>query len=128
MNLLSPLAVAGGAAVGALVRWALGLALDGMFPAIPLGTLVANVVGGFLMGIVIGMFDQFQALPLEWRLAITTGFLGGLTTFSTFSGETLNHLLRQQWSWAGALVFAHVAGSILAALLGVASIRCLLRQ
>ena len=96
--------------------------------AIPLGTLLANVLGGFLMGLVIGSIDQFQTLPLEWRLALTTGFLGGLTTFSTFSGETLNHLLRQQWGWAGALVFVHVAGSILAALLGVVVIRAIVPQ
>ncbi len=128
MNLVSPMAVAGGAGVGALIRWMLGLALDAVFPAIPLGTLVANVIGGLLMGLVIGSLDQFQTLPLEWRLAITTGFLGGLTTFSTFSGETVNHLLRQQWGWASALIFVHVAGSIMAALLGVVVIRTILRQ
>ncbi|HQV72211.1 MAG: fluoride efflux transporter CrcB [Xanthomonadales bacterium] len=128
MNLLSPIAVAGGAGIGALIRWIFGLALDAIFPAIPLGTLLANVLGGFLMGLVIGSIDQFQTLPLEWRLALTTGFLGGLTTFSTFSGETLNHLLRQQWGWAGALVFVHVAGSILAALLGVVVIRAIVPQ
>ena len=128
MNLVSPLAVAGGAGVGALIRWVLGLALDAIFPSIPLGTLAANVVGGFLMGLVIGSFDQFQTLPIEWRLAITTGFLGGLTTFSTFSGETVNHLMRQPWGWASALVFVHVAGSIMAAMLGVFVIRIILRQ
>ena len=128
MNLLSPIAVAGGAGIGALIRWIFGLALDAIFPAIPLGTLLANVLGGLLMGLVIGSIDQFQTLPLEWRLALTTGFLGGLTTFSTFSGETLNHLLRQQWGWAGALVFVHVAGSILAALLGVVVIRAIVPQ
>lgn len=128
MNLLSPLAVAGGAGVGALVRWSLGLALNEMFPAIPLGTLIANIIGGFLMGMVIGSLDQFQTLPIEWRLAITTGFLGGLTTFSTFSGETLNHLLRQQWAWAGTLITVHVAGSIFAALFGVIIVRLVLRH
>ncbi|HET9031563.1 MAG TPA: fluoride efflux transporter CrcB [Dokdonella sp.] len=127
MNLVSPLAVAGGAGAGALVRWMLGLALNEVLPSIPLGTLVANIIGGFLMGMVIGMLDQFQTLPLEWRLAITTGFLGGLTTFSTFSGEAVNHLLRQQWGWASALVFVHVAGSIMAALLGIIVIRTILR-
>ena len=128
MNLLSPLAVAGGAGVGALVRWSLGLALNEMFPAIPLGTLIANIIGGFLMGMVIGSLDQFQTLPIEWRLAITTGFLGGLTTFSTFSGEALNHLLRQQWVWAGTLIMVHVAGSIFAALFGVVVVRMVLRH
>ena len=128
MNLLSPLAIAGGAGVGALVRWSLGLALNEMFPAIPLGTLIANLIGGLLMGMVIGSLDQFQTLPIEWRLAITTGFLGGLTTFSTFNGETLNHLLRQQWAWAGTLITVHVAGTIVAALFGVLIVRMVLRH
>lgn len=128
MNLVSAFAVAGGAGIGALARWSLGLALDTALPGIPLGTLVANVVGGFLMGIVLGMLDQFQALPLEWRLAITTGFLGGLTTFSTFTGETLNHLLRQQWVWAATMITVHVLGSIFAAVLGFALIRVALRH
>ncbi len=128
MNFLSAVAVAGGAGIGALARWSLGLALDAAWPGIPLGTLVANVIGGFLIGIVLGMLDQFQSLPMEWRLAITTGFLGGLTTFSTFTGETLNHLLRQQWGWAGAMIAVHVAGSILAALIGFALVRIALRQ
>ncbi len=127
MNLVSALAVAGGAGVGALARWTLGLALDAFFPSIPLGTLVANVIGGCLIGVVIGTLDQFQTLPLEWRLAITTGFLGGLTTFSTFTGETLNHLLKQQWAWASAMVVVHVAGSLLAAVIGFAAIRAILR-
>lgn len=127
MNLVSALAVAGGAGVGALARWTLGLALDAFFPSIPLGTLVANVIGGCLIGVVIGTLDQFQTLPLEWRLAITTGFLGGLTTFSTFTGETLNHLLKQQWAWASAMVVVHVAGSLLAAVIGFAAIRAFLR-
>ncbi|MGB0134090.1 fluoride efflux transporter CrcB [Dokdonella sp.] len=128
MNLSSAFAVAGGAGIGALARWSLGLALDAAWPGIPLGTLVANLIGGFLMGVVLGMLDQFQTLPMEWRLAITTGFLGGLTTFSTFTGETLNHLLRQQWGWAGAMVALHVMGSLLAAALGIALVRVLLRQ
>jgi CrcB protein len=123
MNFLSAVAVAGGAGIGALARWSLGLALDATWPGIPLGTLVANVIGGFLMGIVLGMLDQFQALPMEWRLAITTGFLGGLTTFSTF-----NHMLRQQWGWAVAMITVHVAGSILAAVLGMTLVRVSLRQ
>ena len=128
MNLGSAMAVAGGASIGALTRWTLGLAFDSVLPGIPMGTLIANLVGGFLMGIVIGMLDQFQALPLEWRLAITTGFLGGLTTFSTFTGETLSHILRQQWGWTCAIILLHVVGSILAALLGVALIHAFLRS
>jgi CrcB protein len=127
MNLASALAVAGGAGIGALARWVLGLAFDSVLPAMPMGTLIANVAGGFLMGVVLGVFDQFQALPLEWRLAITTGFLGGLTTFSAFTGETVSHLLRQQWGWAGAIVIVHVGASIMAAMLGILLIRIFLR-
>lgn len=127
MNLSAALAVAAGAGVGALARWMLGLALDSVLPAMPLGTLVANVVGGFLMGMVLGVFELFQTLPLEWRLALTTGFLGGLTTFSAFTGETLSHLLRQQWVWAGTIVIVHVAASIIAAMLGFVLIRLALR-
>ena len=125
MNLVSPIAVAGGAGVGALIRWMLGLALDAIFPSIPLGTLVANVIGGFLMGLVIGSLDQFQTLPFEWRLAITTGFLGGLTTFSTFSAESVTLLLRQQYGWAAALVAAHTIGSIVATFAGYGLFRLL---
>ena len=127
MNLPSALAVAGGAGIGALARWMLGLALDSIWPALPLGTLAANVLGGLFTGVVLGALDQFQALPLEWRLAVTTGFLGGLTTFSAFTGETVTHLLRQQWAWASLIIFVHVAASIMAALLGIGLVRLLLR-
>jgi CrcB protein len=127
MNLVSALAIACGASIGALMRWALGLALNPILPNMPLGTLAANLIGGFIMGLVLGLFDQLQTLPIAWRLAITTGFLGGLTTFSAFSGETATLILRQQWGWTTAIIVAHVAGSVLATLLGIAAIRALLR-
>ncbi|MGG6462875.1 fluoride efflux transporter CrcB [Solilutibacter silvestris] len=119
MPLQSTIAIFIGAGFGALSRWWLGLALNSIFPTIPLGTLAANLIGGFVMGLLMATFDQFQAIPPAVRLALTTGFLGGLTTFSTFSAEASTLLLRQQFGWGGVLVLVHVAGSILCTLAGV---------
>lgn len=112
-----------GAGIGALLRWVLGLALNPLFPLLPLGTLAANVLGGFLMGAALVLFAEFQAWPPAIRLAATTGFLGGLTTFSTFSAETVNLLLKKEFAWACALVGVHVVGSLLATLGGLAVAR-----
>jgi CrcB protein len=119
MDLLSILAIFIGAGLGALVRWMLGLALNPVVPNLPLGTLTANVVGGLLMGLALGAFAQFQAMPPALRLAIATGFLGGLTTFSTFSAETVTLLMRQQYGWTALIVTTHVLGSLLATLAGI---------
>ncbi|ANB17531.1 fluoride efflux transporter CrcB [Dokdonella koreensis] len=127
MNAVSALAVAGGAAIGALLRWLLGLGLNPLLPSLPLGTLAANLVGGLLMGVAMALFAHFETIPLAWRLAATTGFLGGLTTFSAFSGETVHLLERQQWNWALVLVTAHLAGSLLMTAAGLAATRALLR-
>ncbi|RPE81674.1 fluoride efflux transporter CrcB [Vulcaniibacterium tengchongense] len=127
MDAFSALAVFAGAGLGALLRWALGLALNPLVPALPLGTLAANVLGGLLMGCALGVFDQFQSLPPAARLAVTTGFLGGLTTFSTFSAESVALLLRGDYRWAGLHLLAHVGASLLAALAGLAATRALLR-
>jgi len=127
MTFAAAAAVAGGGAIGALARWMLNIAFGEAGSPIPLGTLAANLVGGLLMGITIGVLDQFDTLPVPVRLAITTGFLGGLTTFSTFSGETVTFMLRQQWGLTVAIVTLHVVGSVLATLLGVALVRLLLR-
>ncbi|MBW8824428.1 MAG: fluoride efflux transporter CrcB [Xanthomonadales bacterium] len=108
-----------GAGFGALSRWWLGLALNSVFPTIPLGTLAANLIGGFVMGLLMAAFDQFQTIPPALRLALTTGFLGGLTTFSTFSAEASTLLLRQQFGWGGVLILVHVGGSILSTLAGI---------
>lgn len=109
-----------GSGLGALARWTLGLWLNPVFPTIPLGTLAANAAGGLLMGLAMGVFAQFETLSPVVRLALTTGFLGGLTTFSTFSAETGTLLLRGEYGWALAAVALHVGISLLATLAGVA--------
>ena len=127
MNLIWALAVGLGAFAGAIVRWLLGIALNPLLPSLPLGTLAANLVGGLIMGLALGLFAHYEALPIVWRLALTTGFLGGLTTFSTFSAETITLVLRQQYGWTAAIVLAHVGGSLLLTLFGVVLMRALLR-
>jgi len=92
--LKSILAICVGASLGALLRWWLGLALNSLFPTIPPGTLAANLVGGYLVGLAIAFFATYTAIAPEWRLLVITGFCGGLTTFSTFSAE-LVALLQQ---------------------------------
>ncbi len=121
------LAVGGGAALGAWLRWGLGMLLNPVFPTLPLGTLAANLLGGFLMGLAMGVLSRYEALPPETRLFITTGFLGGLTTFSTFSGETATLIAREQYGWTTAIVAAHVIGSIGFTFAGIATVRFLLR-
>lgn len=127
MNALSVIAVGGGAAAGAWLRWWLGIVLNPVFPTLPLGTLAANLVGGYLMGLAMGVLLQFEALPPEVRLLVTTGFLGGLTTFSTFSAEAATLLSREQWGWAAAHVALHLVGSVVLTFAGIATMKLLLR-
>jgi CrcB protein len=127
MGFLSFLAVGFGAFAGALLRWGFGIALNPLLPVLPLGTLAANLLGGFVIGAALGVFNQFQSLPPEVRLFVTTGFCGGLTTFSTFSAETVTLLLRQQYGWTAAIVGAHVVGSLLMTLAGIGIVRLVLR-
>lgn len=122
MNTGGFVAVGVGAAIGAWLRWWLGIVMNPLFPALPLGTLAANLVGGYLMGIVLGMLAQIPSLSPEVRLLITTGFLGGLTTFSTFSAEAVTLLSRQQYGWAATHVAAHVAGSLVMTVVGIATV------
>jgi fluoride exporter len=122
------LAVGIGGAVGSWLRWWLSLLLNPLFPNIPAGTLCANLLGGLLMGITLGVFDHFQTLPLEARLLVATGFLGGLTTFSTFSAETTGLLLRQQYGWFAAHVALHLGGSILMTVVGLTVTRGVLKH
>ena len=119
MSAAGLIAVGVGAALGAWLRWMLGLWLNPMFPTIPLGTLTANLVGGYIIGFSIAFFAQQPGLSPEWRLLIITGFLGGLTTFSTFSAEVFTLISRQQWNWGALAILLHVAGSITMTGLGV---------
>ncbi|MBS8240444.1 fluoride efflux transporter CrcB [Marinobacter lipolyticus] len=116
---LSFLAVSVGAVIGANLRWALGLWLNASYHAIPLGTLVANLAGGWLVGLLIGFFMDGSSLAPEWRLFAITGLCGALTTFSTFSLEMFAALQEGKWSMAIAGVLAHVVGSILMTALGI---------
>jgi CrcB protein len=120
------LAVGIGAALGALLRWRLGAWLNPVFPTIPFGTLASNLLGGFIMGLCMEYFTRTAALPPELRLAATTGFLGGLTTFSTFSAETTVLLLRRDFTWSAAIIGAHLFGSLLLTVAGVYCVRLLL--
>jgi len=119
------LAVGIGGAVGALLRWRLGVWFNAVFPTIPFGTLAANLIGGFIMGLCMEYFSRNAGVPPELRLAATTGFLGGLTTFSTFSAETSALLLRRDYLWSAAIIGAHVVGSILLTIAGVYCVRLL---
>lgn len=127
MNLISFLAVGFGAFAGAVLRWLLGWALNPIFPTLPLGTLAANLAGGLIMGTVMALFGHYETLPIAWRLAITTGFLGGLTTFSTFSGETVTLFMRQQYAWTLTIIGAHLIGTLLMTLAGFGLVRLWLR-
>ncbi len=119
MGFYAFLAIGLGAATGAWLRWGLGILLNPIFPTLPFGTLAANLLGGFLMGMAMQFLIQHAVLAPELRLAITTGFLGGLTTFSTFSAETTTLLLREEYLWASAIVLIHVIGSVTMTLLGI---------
>ncbi len=127
MNMNAGIVVFSGAGLGALLRWALGHTLNPVFPTLPLGTLAANVLGGLLMGLALGAFSQYEAISPTMRLAMTTGFLGGLTTFSTFSAESVTLMLRGEYRWMCVHVALHVAASLLATLAGMALIRGLVR-
>lgn len=115
----SVVAISMGASLGALLRWRLGLALNEYFPAIPPGTLVANLVGGYVVGLAIAFFASYSAVSPEWRLFIITGFCGGLTTFSTFSAELITLLQQGRALWASAAIVLHLMGSLLMTFAGI---------
>lgn len=119
------LVVAVGATLGAWLRWGLALRWNDLWPGMPLGTLAANLLGGYLVGVVVaGLIDMPQLAP-EWRLLLVTGFLGGLTTFSTFSAEVVAMLLRTEYLMGLLTAMAHVCGSLLMTMLGMLSWRAL---
>lgn len=115
------LAISLGSALGTLLRWLLGTKLNSLFPAIPPGTVAANLIGGYIIGVAIAYFAQAPEIAPEWRLLIVTGFCGGLTTFSTFSAEVVSLLQQGRLSWAMGAIAIHVTGSLLATLAGLAS-------
>ncbi len=125
MLIYSFLAVGIGAALGAWLRWGLGLWLNTALPELPLGTLASNLVGGYLIGIAMAFFIQHPGLSPEWRLFIITGFLGGLTTFSTFSAEAVTLLLRGQYAWGSAVIVTHLGGSLLMTVFGIQTFKWL---
>lgn len=118
-------AVGIGAALGAWIRWGLGVFLNPVFATLPLGTLVANLVGGYLMGLAMGLMGTGSSMSPEMRLFITTGFLGGLTTFSAFSAEAVHLFTRGDYGWASAHVLSHVIGTLLMTGLGVLTVQLL---
>lgn len=117
--LQSLLAICAGASAGAVLRWSLGLALNPLFPTLPLGTLAANLLGGYCIGLAVGVFAFIPSIGAEWRLLIITGFLGALTTFSTFSAEVAGLIQQGRLFWAGSAVALHVCGSLLMTFLGI---------
>lgn len=125
MTLYALIAIGLGSAVGAWLRWGLGLWLNPALPQLPLGTLAANLIGGYLIGLAVAFFMQHPGLSPEWRLLVITGFLGGLTTFSTFSAETVSLLLRGQYAWGTAIITVHLVGSLAMTILGMQTFKWL---
>ncbi|MES2070438.1 MAG: fluoride efflux transporter CrcB [Pseudomonadota bacterium] len=122
---MSWLAVGLGAALGAWLRWGLGLWLNPLTTQVPLGTLAANLGGGYVIGLMVALFSAYPNLSPEWRLFAVTGFLGGLTTFSTFSAESMLLLQRGEYLWALGHSLLHLTGSVLFCIAGFASWRAL---
>jgi CrcB protein len=123
MNALSFAAIGAGAAFGAWLRWLLGTLLNYVYPPIPLGTLVANLLGSFLMGMAMVLMIERGMVPPEVRMATITGFLASLTTMSTFSAETMALIARAEYFAATGLVALHVVGSITMVFIGAFAAR-----
>ena len=117
--LQSLIAISIGASVGAISRWLIGLWLNTFFSHVPLGTLVVNLVGGYLVGVAFSIFASHPNWSPEWRLLVVTGFLGGLTTFSAFSLEMTQLLQQEKWLLLFVGISSHVLGSIIMTLLGL---------
>lgn len=120
--LYSVFAICIGASLGACIRWILGTTLNSLFPTVPPGTLLANLLGGYLIGVAITFFANQPSLAAEWRLLVVTGFLGALTTFSTFSAEVTSLIQEGRILWAGAAIGAHLLGSLVMTTLGIATV------
>ncbi|PIQ12983.1 MAG: fluoride efflux transporter CrcB [Hydrogenophilales bacterium CG_4_9_14_3_um_filter_59_35] len=127
MGFQSFLAVGAGASLGAWLRWWLGMALNPAFPTLPMGTLAANLLGGYLVGVAVAFFSEHTGLPPEARLFVITGFMGGLTTFSTFSAEVVALLARAEYLWGFAAASVHLFGSLAMTALGILTFKLLER-
>ena len=125
MNAAGIAAVGVGAMLGAWARWGLGAWLNPLVPTLPMGTLVVNVAGGYLIGLAVAFFGSTASLPPEWRLFCVTGFLGAMTTFSTFSAESLQLLQAEKYLAAALHSGSHLFGALLATFLGFATFRAL---
>lgn len=123
MNWISFVGIGIGAAIGAWARWLLGLWLNPVFISLPLGTLSANLIGGYLIGVAVMVFHINTALPPELRLFLITGLLGGLTTFSSFSAEVVALIRIDNWPMAALAVALHVGGSLLMTGLGIYTVQ-----
>ncbi len=118
----SLIAVAVGGVFGCLLRWGLALFLNSYFPTIPPGTLAANLIGCYIIGVAIAFFTAYPGFAPEWRLLLTTGFCGGLTTFSTFSAEVVVLLQTGRSLWALSAIALHLFGSLLMTIAGIATV------
>jgi len=114
-----------GAALGALLRWVLAGRFNPLHDALPLGTLAANLLGGYLIGLAVAYFGEHPELPPEWRLFVVTGFLGGLTTFSTYSAEVVTLMGESRFLPAFAVAVTHLVGSFTLTALGIATVHAL---
>lgn len=119
MPWLALFAIGGGAMLGAWLRWWLGLRLNPLVAHLPMGTLTANLLGGYLVGVAVAFFAQHPDIPAEARLAVVTGFLGALTTFSSFSAEVVHLIQTAQYGWALVAAGTHLGGSLLMTGLGI---------
>jgi CrcB protein len=117
------IAVGSGAAIGAWLRWGFGMLLNPLVPNVPLGTLAANLLAGLLIGVAIEGFARHPALSVEMRMFIITGFLGGLSTFSTFSAEVVNLLRNREYWWSAGVISLHVVGSVAMTIAGMLLLR-----
>ena len=120
--ILSLLSISAGASLGAILRWLLATNLNPLLPYLPPGTLAANLIGGYLVGVAVALFTSMPEVSPQVRLFIITGFLGGLTTFSTFSAEVVTELQQGRPSWAVLLAVTHLAGSLVLTALGMATV------
>lgn len=117
--MLQVIAICVGACVGALARWGLGLWLNTSAAWLPWGTLAANLIGGYLVGVCVAVFNNLPQLDPVWRLALVTGFLGALTTFSSFSAEVVGMLQLQRYALAAGTAALHLFGSLILTILGL---------